>query len=599
VRIKIAVISLFVCLNVYASSTETLRQEKIKKELTLTFVQPIKTNIQNDVLKFDGVTKDEAKKYKKAIKKLVNVSDIMKTLYQKQIGTDPKNGNRAKTKDDKELITRYGHPWCQADTDSLCVADTNLPKRTSGVIPDDVNCDVAAVTGSPFEVIKNDAGKLTLVAYATEWKTELSKAAKNLRNAATILNQIPREHQFANYLAMLANAFERPFPFPFVLADNAWIETLNSDSILFARIGPDEVGGGAVGDSCECKARYHFNLGLINKNANSIIERIKPAAVRFEKSFSELINQPLNYVTSDVQVQLPIFLDVILATGDDVGGPNGTSIGQTLPNWCGVDGKGDNCMHATMIYVNKITGAANRNIMDTYILPLIDKTAESSYKSERNVDTTVYHEMFHNFGPSYSKTRPNSSRTYGESLVTVAKDGQESVSWKLPIEELKAQHGGLYMATEFYKDAMDKHTKKQLTDAAFSDEVRLYKETVVSDVVWALRMILRAARNGNGFNSQNPYSRLSAVQIGFLTEQGALSFDAKAKTWSINFDKMPTAVATLMKKIGELYVGNNADAVQRFFLYYMQGDGQKLLHLDRIVEVGKNMPSVLFDYQIE
>jgi hypothetical protein len=97
-------------------------------------------------------------------------------------------------------------------------------------------------------------------------------------------------------------------------------------------------------------------------------------------------------------------------------------------------------------------------------------------------------------------------------------------------------------------------------------------------MAWNLRMVLRASRSGPEFSSKSPYSRLAAVQVGFLTEKGALAYNEQTKQWSINFDKMPDAVAELMKKVGKIYAGGDADGAEEMFLYYMKGDGEKLLH---------------------
>jgi hypothetical protein len=202
--------------------------------------------------------------------------------------------------------------------------------------------------------------------------------------------------------------------------------------------------------------------------------------------------------------------------------------------------------------------------------------------------------MFHNVGPRDGRKKPGSESTYGEFLVT-----KEGESWKGPIEELKAQNGSLFIATEFYRDAIAAHDAGKMDDKAFELETKKYREHVFYDLVWALRMVMRAVRNSPDFKNATPYSKLAAVQIGFFTSLGALTYDDKAGTWTINYDKMPDAITTLMKKCGELYVKSDPKAVADFFNYYMKGEGSKLVHADKILLVAKDMPSTLFDYRLK
>ena len=164
----------------------------------------------------------------------MTMAPIIKELYQKQIGASPTDRIEAATDNDRELIDRYGHPWCLSDTNPFCVALPDLKPRTSTVVPADVTCEEASQTGSPFEVIeKNDEGKLVAIPYARTYSEELRKAALILRETADILGQIPREEKFATHLKDNANAFESMEPYPFDVSDASWNDALTSDSLLF------------------------------------------------------------------------------------------------------------------------------------------------------------------------------------------------------------------------------------------------------------------------------------------------------------------------------------------------------------------------------
>lgn len=580
--------------SIYGSILETIRRKRVSSELNLTVLEPMVTDVIVSLKQHDGVTVEEISTYRNGIQKLLEIAPIMQELYQRQIGASREDRILAATDDDRELIDRYGHPWCLSDSSDFCVAVPTFKKRVSGVIPAGVSCKDANEIGSPFEVVVRDKdGSLKAIPYNTVWSTELTQAAERAREAAEIFEKIPREAAFAKYLKDLSDAFVSTEPYPYAASDLSWNEALVSDSLLFARIGPDEVGGDSVGDACESKARFHFNLGIKNNSVGNIVTGLKPEIQRLENLFASLIDDPANYQPREVAVHLPIFLDVIYANGDDVGGPGGTPIGQTLPNWCGTDGKGE-CMRGTMIYLNKTLKSYSEKLMNKYIMPLFDEGLRGKFSEDANVMSVVYHELFHNLGPMYKLPKPGGGATYGDTLV--ASSGE---SWKVPIEELKAQTGAMYMATVFFEDAKVRFAAGEIDGSAYKQAEEKYHGEIMRDLAWCLRMIMRASRENMEFTTRNPYARLAAVQIGFFTQHGAISFNPKSGTWSVNFEKMPTAVIALMKRTGELYAKADANQIEEFFLYYMRGEGEKLLHRDRILEVAGAMPTTLFNYQLK
>lgn len=574
------------------SGPEKTRQEKVKAELALTVVEPVETDLIARLKKLSNVPNAEIALYRDGVKKLMEVAPIMQLLYQKQIGASPDDRIKAETADDRELFDRYGHPWCLSDSSKECVAIPSMPERTSTVIPEGITCEEANKVGSPFTVVsKNKDGKVVAIPYSEFWSEDYKKTAGLLKEAAAIFQKIPRESKFVAYLTDLSAAFESSEPFPYVKSDISWVDFINSDTLLFARIGPDEVYHDGVGDVCESRAQFHFNIGLKNQETGSTVETLRSMVDVFEKRFAELINDPQNYSARQVNVELPVFVDVMFRNGDDAGNPGGITVGQSLPNWCGADGK-DNCKSGTMVYTNVLEKAYDEDLMKKYIMPLFDEKLTGLFSSGPN--SVVYHEVFHNIGPQYSARKNGSDKTVGELLMTKA-----GVSWKMPLEELKAQTGSLFMAGELYKNAVQKNKKGDIDAAQLEKETEKFKKHVIYDMAWATRMILRGSKNGPEFQPKSTYSKLAAVQIGFLTEQGALKFDDSAKRWAIDFDKMPDAVTALASKVGQIYATANADEAENFFLYYIKGDGEKLLHRDRILESAAKMPSPLIDFKLK
>lgn len=577
--VVIATVILFV-VNHQKNKTEKLRQQKVAAELGLTYWGPITVDIVADLKKNPDVTNEEIVIYRNGISKLLELGPIMQSLFQKQIGADKDDRIMAATDDDRELIDRYGFPWCTLDQSKYCVALPDLKERASGVVPMDVSCADSNKVGTPFTVVtKGKDGGLIAKPYNEVWADELKKSASILREAAGTLSKIPREEKFANHLKEKADSFESTAPYPYARSDKTWVDALKSDSLLFIRVGPDETGYGKVGDKCDSRARFHFRLGIKSPNVGEVIGNLKPHIQTLENVFTGFIGDSKNYTARNVEIELPEFIDVMAEKGDDFSSALGTTTAQTLPNWCGEDGKAD-CSRGTAVYTNKIPAALSKDVLDKYYKPLIDKKTYAALNLNSSIPQYAYHEIFHNMGPKSGLVKPDTKTTYGSLLITGS-----GRSWVTPIEEMKAETGSLFIATYLYEHDQKSYTKED------------YDDFILTQFIWCQNQILRASLSESGF--QSPYAFVAAAIVGYMTEAGVYQFDEKTGEWSIDFEKAPGAITALAKKVGSAYAKTNADEIEKFFLYYTDGDGRKLLHQDRLVEVAGKKPSLIPEYKIK
>lgn len=581
--------------SLFANVTEQFRRESVTKELTYTYRKTITTDL---VAALKGmpqslnITDAEIALYQRATAKLLEVAPLMQAAFEEQAGFTPEMKTAPMTANDKELVSRYGHPWCISDTHDTCSALPNFAAHESGVLASGIDCkelgDKLTGPSGPFSAVTKVDGKLVTTPYSVRFaKYQVPSQAKLLETAA-IFDQIPREKVMAKYLRELAAAFGNPAPFPFEKSDAAWMEHQTSDSIFFARIGPDENGALGAGDPCGAKAVFHFSIGLKYSASAELSDQYKPYLQKWENRIAELVGDPKLYKAQQVNVRMPDLINIIYQNGDDTGGPNGTAVGQTLPNWCGPDGEASPCARRIMIYTSKSDAAYSRDLMEKYVLPLFTPSLRGEFRTGKTgYKGTVVHELTHNLGPQSGKTNPVTGKDYQAALGV----------WKGAFEEMKAQMGSLYFPSMLITEKRAEAKAGKLSQADLAMAEQDYRQEMISDLAWALRHISRATHSLK-FEGKSPYSRLAAVQVGYLAEQGAMNFDPKTKTWNVDFQKLPAATESLMKIVATQYAKGDFNETDAFMKHYLEGAGFQQLHVARLQEVAGKAPSVNLSYQV-
>lgn len=584
----------------YRKIAGLFRQELVKKEISLTWVEDVSIDLDAWLKKNTGASRVENAHYKVGLKYLLKAAHWQNIQYQHQIGYSERlKAENRMTADDRELISRYDHPWCIGNTSPFCVALPSIPLRGSGVYLDDITCEQAKggllSLENPFSTVKRDEnGFIVPTPYATAFKEEQTQTALNLRLASGEFRKIPRERILAKHLMAVAGALESNRAFPYLEADATWHKQGDSDSIFLIRVGSDEVGADGVGDNCALKARAQFRLGLVNRKTEGLVNKFKPYLQAWEDGVARLVADPSAYETHKVVLKLPRFYDVIQETGDSVDGPNGTSIGQSLPNWCGEDGMLEPCRRRIMIYTNKANLSYSDKIIRRYVLPLFAPTHVEDFAiGDVAIEGIVLHEIGHNFGPQQGMKRPGTENTY-DSLMG---------KWRGVFEEGKAQTLSLYLTGDMLKKTRSDWAAGKITKAELAAAEKRYRQRMMFEMVWAVRMVLRGTRASPAEVKGNSYSKLAAVQIGFLAEVNAITYDEQIKQWRLNFenDAFMKGVERLMEKILKLYAGGDFAKADEFVSRYVfaGGEGFKHLHADRIIEAAGEMPSVTFRYDIQ
>ena len=128
------------------------------------------------------------------------------------------------------------------------------------------------------------------------------------------------------------------------------------------------------------------------------------------------------------------------------------------------------------------------------------------------------------------------------------------------------------------------------------------RETYGDSIFWALAHIARGMYDGAG--RPKPYSQLAAIQVGFLMNEGAITFDAEMMAangadkgaFTLHFDKMPAAVEKLMKVAGQLKAKGDKKGAEKIVKTYVDG---KLVPFQEITERVLRLPKASFVYSLD
>ncbi len=477
------------------------------------------------------------------------------------------------------LFRRNWGPACLAprtQNEPACSAIPGSPKMISDLYPkslqsDEKFCETlegmpnATELLSPFTVVREVDGALAALPYTEVYRVEMSAIAEQLRAAAASFGD-QEEVALRAYLTAAAQAFLDNNWEP---ADEAWSRMNARNSAWYLRIAPDET----YWEPCASKAGMHVTLALINTESLKWEDKILPVRQQMENDLAALIGSP--YAARTVTFHLPDFIDIVVNAGDDRPAL-GATIGQSLPNWGPVANEGRG---RTVAMSNLYTDPDSAGIRRELLFSLFTAGATENYTddAEPGLLSTILHEATHNFGPAheYRYKGKTDSELLGGPLAST-------------MEELKAQCGALW-----YTGWLEER-------GIISAELAV--QTYVDSLRWALDHVSRGMYTGTG--RPKAYSQLSAIQIGFLLDEGAISFDPKTAAangrdqgaFTIHFEKLASAVEDMTRLVGRIKATGDRKGAERLKALYV--DSERLPHALIQERVLRN-PKASFVYSLE
>jgi len=382
-------------------------------------------------------------------------------------------------------------------------------------------------------LIRRDGdGNLITVPYHQAFASEHERAAELLRQAAELAD----DAGFKNYLELRADAL---LDDEYQESDLAWMDMKNNSIELV--IGPIET--------------YEDQL-FGYKAAHEAFVLIK------DKSWSERLSKYAD-VLPELQRGLPVAeeyksetpgsdsdlnaYDAIYYAGDANAGSKTIAI--NLPN----DEEVQLAKGTRRLQLKNSMRAKYDKILIPISEVLIAEDQRQYISFDAFFGNTMFHEVAHGLG---IKNTIDGSGTVREALRNHAS----------ALEEGKADVLGLYM--------VDALREKGMIETGSPEE----------DYVTFLASIFRSIR----FGSSSAHGRANLIRFNYFQEMGAFDYDEESETYSINFERVEDAVASLSEKILTLQGNGDYNAVDAFVKEYAVETDQLRSSLDKLSE--QNIP---------
>src|SRR6266851_2866638 len=367
---------------------------------------------------------------------------------------------------------------------------------------------------NPYTVIKRQGTGLVAVPYHVEYRQWLLPAAKALREAAAL----SPDPAFANFLRLRADALLTD---DYYKSDLAWLDLQNPKfDVIFA---PYETYLDGV-------------LGVKGSYGAAVMIRNEPESARLAM-FMEHV--------PEIQEALPL-------PPEDKPSMKGHSTPMEVMDTPfragdlrhGYQAVADNLPNDARIHQEKGTKKIFfKNFMDArvnyVVLPigkLLMREDQANLASMNGYMAAVLmHEICHGLGPTFARTSSGQMDIRAAIGPTYA-----------GLEEAKADMVGLF-GLDFL---MDKGVMpKELAPEVYASHVA---------------GIFRTVR----FGVAEAHGRAEMMEFNYLSEQGAITRDAKTGKYVIDYEKMPTAIASLAKELLEIEATGDRNRAEQWFKKY-------------------------------
>lgn len=427
----------------------------------------------------------------------IEASQIMDDLFWRQAyGDDFQNWLASIGVDDTRRFAELNYgPWDRLDAEAPFMQGVGEKPLGARFYPADMSkqefeaADLEGKADLYSFVRRDEQGELTLVPYHVEYAPELAHAADLLRQAADLA-----EHQgFANYLRLRAEALVTD---DFQESDFAWMDVKTNPIELV--IGPIETYEDRL---FGYRAAYESYVLIKDQEWSARLAKFAQFLPQLQRGLP--VDDAYKAETPGTDSDLNAY-DVIYYAGHSNAGSKTIAI--NLPN----DEQVQLQKGTRRLQLKNAMQAKFEKILDPIAGILIDESQRSNITFDAFFANTMFHEVAHGLGIKNTLTDKGTVR---EALLDVASS----------MEEGKADILGLYMITRL-------HEAGELGDVDLRD-----------NYVTFMASVFRSIR----FGASSAHGKANMVRFNFFAEQGAFVRDPERGTYSVDFDRMQDAMASL------------------------------------------------------
>ncbi len=465
---------------------------------------------------------------KAVLARLVQASEIMHQLFARQVSRrNPEWQAQVAARGENDPAAVYYDimvgPW-DRQSEQAPFLDVGPKPAGAGYYPEDMtkeefkawlaaHPDQEEAFESPFTVIERRGDSLVAIPYSEAYGPELKKAAKLLREAASL----SQNASLSDYLNSRAESFLSNDYYP---SDMAWMDIAGTR--IEPTIGPYEV---YEDNLFGYKAAFESFVTVADSAASAELDRLKGELRILEENLPE----PPQYRNLDRGFESPMrVVDVVYSAGDTRAGVQ--TLAFNLPN----DERVRESKGSKKVMLRNVSHAKFDKILEPIARQVLDPAMLDEVQFQPWFTSSLMHELAHGLGPGFI-TRDGERITVNQAL-------QDRYS---AIEEAKADVVGLYNLTVLH-------------------ERGLYDDDFVrAAFVSKLPDLFRGVRFGAG----EAHGKANLVQFNWMLEHGALAFDDAGKITG-ELPAMEAAVKSLATEILTLEAEGDYDRAGRLLDAY-------------------------------
>lgn len=473
---------------------------------------------------------------KKMILLLIKVGEIMDEIFWKQAYGDKTDlismidNARAK----KFAKINYG-PWDRLDSNRPFVEGVGPKPPGAGFYPPDMDKEEFEKSDLPgkkslYTLIRRDnQGNLVVAPYHQAFAEEVKKASRLLKEAALLAE----DESFRKYLNLRAGALLND---EYLESDLAWMDMKSNKVDIIT--GPIETYEDQL---FGYKAAYETYVLIKDMEWSERLSKYTTFLPELQTGLP--VPDKYKQEVPGGGSQLAAF-DVIYYSGDCNAGSK--TIAVNLPN--------DEKVQLEKGTRRSQLKNAMRAKFDKILLPIAGELMNEEQQKYITFDAffsnTMFHEVAHGLGIKNTIT--------GKGTVREALKEHASA-----LEEGKADVLGLYMITELHKKG----------------EI---KESLMSFYTTFMTSIFRSVR----FGASSSHGKANMIRFNYFKEMGAFTRDATTGRYTVDFEKMQLAMASLSEKILTLQGDGDYEGVGAFVKGMGNIKPELQADLDRLAEKG-------------